>query len=59
MKDLSIEKLDERNTGNYHIIRKMNEVVEAVNTLIEGMQEIEKQAHPLIEVQDGLPDSED
>jgi hypothetical protein len=59
MKDLSIEKLDERNTGNYHIIRKMNEVVEAINTLIEMAQELEESGFVAREPQDALPDSED
>lgn len=46
MKDLSIEKLEERNTGNFHLIRKVNELVDAVNDIAKGMQELEKSMYP-------------
>ena len=57
MKDLSIEKLDERNTGNYHIIRKMNEVIESINELVKFLQRLEESGILVSETQD--PDSSD
>ena len=59
MRDLSIEKLETRNQGTFHVIRKVNEIIEAVNTLIEMMQELEESGFVAREPQDALPDSED
>jgi len=46
MKDLSIEKLEERNTGNYHLKRKVNEIIEVINELQRLLQEL---AEPRLE----------
>jgi len=40
MKDLRIEKLDPKDMGQYHIRRKVNELVEVMNEIVRWMQEI-------------------
>jgi len=39
VKDLRIEKLDPKDMGQYHIRRKMDEVVEVLNEILKWMKE--------------------
>jgi len=41
MKDLTIKKLDPKDMGQYHIRRKVNEIVDTVNELVKFMQALE------------------
>ncbi len=54
MKDLTIEKLEERNTGTYHLKRKLNEVIDTVNEMVKLLQNLEKSG---IELEDHSNDS--